>query len=36
MDAFQKVVQIDELPPGQSKIVKITDHPIALFSVEGK
>lgn len=36
MDEFQKVAQIDDLPPGKSKIVKINDRPIALFNVEGK
>ena len=36
MDTFQKVAQIDELPPGQSKIVKVNDRPLALFNVEGK
>jgi len=36
MDGFQKVGQIDELPPGKSMIVKINDRPIALFNVEGK
>lgn len=36
MDGFQKVAQIDEVPPGTSRIVKINDRPIALFNVEGK
>ena len=35
MDGFQKVGQIDELPPGKSMIVKINDRPIALFNVAG-
>ncbi|NJS14427.1 MAG: Rieske 2Fe-2S domain-containing protein [Sphingopyxis sp.] len=36
MDGFQRVAQIDEVPPGKSKIVTVNDRPLALFNVEGK
>lgn len=34
-NSFQKVAQIEELLPGQSKIVKVNDRPIALFNIDG-
>ena len=34
-NSFQKVAQIEELPPRQSKIVKVNDRPIALFNIDG-
>lgn len=34
-NGFQKVAQIEELLPGQSKIVKVNDRPIALFNIDG-
>lgn len=36
MDGFQKVAQVEDVLPGQSRIVKINDRPIALFNIEGK
>ena len=34
-NSFQKVAQIEELPPGKSKIVKVNNRPIALFNIDG-
>jgi nitrite reductase (NADH) small subunit len=36
MEGFQKVAQLNEVPPGQSRIVTVNDRQIALFNVEGK
>ena len=35
MDGFQLVARIDEIPPGESKIVVVNDKSIAVFNVEG-
>ncbi len=36
LEGFQSVARIDELPPGQSKIVMVDKREIALFNVDGK
>ncbi|MCP9472523.1 MAG: Rieske 2Fe-2S domain-containing protein [Nitrospira sp.] len=36
MEGFQKVACVDELSPGQSKVVMVNARPIALFNVDGK
>lgn len=35
MDGFQVVAQVDEIPPGEGKIVQVNEKPIALFNVGG-
>ncbi len=35
MGEFQVVAQLNDLPPGQSKIVTVNERAIALFNVEG-
>lgn len=35
MDGFELVARIDEIPPGQSKVVQVNAKPIAIFNVEG-
>ena len=35
MEGFHKVAQLDELSPGQSKIVTVNERAIALFNVGG-
>jgi nitrite reductase (NADH) small subunit len=36
MGGFQRVAHVDEVPPGQSKVVTLNDRAIALFNVGGK
>jgi nitrite reductase (NADH) small subunit len=35
MDGFQVVAQVDEIPPGEGKVVQVNEKPIALFNVGG-
>lgn len=35
MDAFQRVAQIEDIPPGTSKVVEVHDKSIAVFNVGG-
>ncbi|WP_455377440.1 Rieske (2Fe-2S) protein [Petrachloros mirabilis] len=34
-EGFQLVARVDEVPPGQSKVVKVNNRAIALFNVNG-
>lgn len=36
MEGFQRVASVQDVPPGQSKVVTLNDRVIALFNVEGK
>ncbi|MCP9455255.1 MAG: Rieske 2Fe-2S domain-containing protein [Nitrospira sp.] len=36
MERFQKVARVDELRPGQSKVVMVKSRAIALFNVDGQ
>ena len=36
IEGFQAVAKVDEVPPGQSKVVTMNNRTIALFNVEGK
>ncbi|MCP9451898.1 MAG: Rieske 2Fe-2S domain-containing protein [Nitrospira sp.] len=36
MEGFQKVARVDELRPGQSKVVVVNSRAIALFNVDGQ
>jgi nitrite reductase (NADH) small subunit len=36
MEGFQKVAQLDDLAPGQSKKVTVNGRAIALFHIDGK
>lgn len=35
MAEFTRVARVDEIPPGQAKIVEINTRPIAVFNVQG-
>jgi nitrite reductase (NADH) small subunit len=35
MNGFQLVARVEEIPPGQSKVVQVNEKPIALFNVGG-
>src|SRR5437879_12640033 len=35
LEGFQSVALVDELPPGQSKVVTVNNREIALFNIEG-
>lgn len=35
MEGFERVARVDEIPPGESKIVRVQEKPIALFNIEG-
>ncbi|MGH7228477.1 MAG: Rieske (2Fe-2S) protein [Nitrospiraceae bacterium] len=35
VDGFQLVARIDEIPPGESKLVIVNDKSIAVFNIEG-
>jgi len=35
LEGFQSVALVDELPPGQSKVVMVNNREIALFNIEG-
>lgn len=35
MEGFQKVAQVNEVPPGQSKLVTVNGRGIALFNLDG-
>jgi len=34
-EGFQVVARVEEIPPGESKIVQVHDKPIAVFNVQG-
>lgn len=36
MEGFQRVAGLNEVAPGQSKVVKVNDKAIALFNIDGK
>ncbi len=36
MEGFQKVAQLSEVPPGQTKVVMLGNRAVALFNVDGK
>jgi len=36
MEGFQRVAGLNEVAPGQSKVVKVNDRAIALFNIDGK
>jgi len=35
-EGFQPVAKIDDLPPGQSKVVTLNNRTIALFNIDGR
>src|SRR5207249_6834472 len=35
MDGFQMAARIDEIPPGESKVIEVNGKPIAVFNVGG-
>lgn len=35
MEGFQLVAKVEDIPPGQSKVVQVLERPIAVFNVEG-
>ena len=35
MDGFQKVARVEEIPPGEAKVVEVNAKPIAVFNVQG-
>ena len=36
IEGFQAVAKLDDVPPGQSKVVTVDNRTIALFNVDGK
>lgn len=36
IEGFHPVARVEDVPPGQSKVVKINNRAIALFNVDGK
>jgi nitrite reductase (NADH) small subunit len=36
MDGFQVVAQVDEVPPGGAKVVRVNGKDLALFNVDGR
>ena len=36
IEGFQAVAKVEEVPPGQSKLVTLNNRTIALFNVDGK
>lgn len=36
IEGFQSVARVEEVPTGQSKVVKVNNRAIALFNVDGK
>jgi nitrite reductase (NADH) small subunit len=36
MEGFQLVAQVEELPPGSSKVVRVNGKELALFNVDGR
>ncbi|HEY7587335.1 MAG TPA: Rieske 2Fe-2S domain-containing protein [Thermoplasmata archaeon] len=35
MNAFVRVADVSEVPPGRGKVVVVQGHPVALFNVDG-
>ncbi|MCW5796878.1 MAG: Putative 2Fe-2S ferredoxin [Nitrospira sp.] len=35
MEGFQCVAKVEEIPPGQVKVVKVNERAIAVFNIEG-
>jgi nitrite reductase (NADH) small subunit len=35
-DGFQSVARVEDIPPGQSKVVMVNNRAIALFNVDGQ
>ena len=36
MEGFQCVAKVEEIPPGQVKVVKVNERAIAVFNIDGQ